>query len=106
MGTVRATDNAEGVVDVGFDGGAAVAGEALGAGAGEGFDGPVGGLGGEGEEEEGDEGAHGFFGQDLQDLRINGILEFGGGAAFFLGQTGVSALLLHLEEGEGIDSDF
>jgi hypothetical protein len=38
----------------------------LGAGAGEGFDGPVGGLSGDGEEEEGDEGAHatGFFGQD------------------------------------------
>ena len=29
-----------------------------------------------------------------------------GDAAFFLGQTGVSALLLNLEEGEGIDSDF
>ena len=59
VGAVGAADDAEGVVEVGFDGGAAVAGEALFAGAGEGFDGPVGGLGGEGEEEEGDEGAHG-----------------------------------------------
>jgi hypothetical protein len=66
VGTVRSTDNAEGVVEIGLDGRAAVAGETLGAGASKGFDGPVGGLGGEGEEEEGDEGAHGtgFFGQD------------------------------------------
>ena len=59
VGAVGAADDAEGVVEVGFDGGAAVAGEALGAGAGEGFDGPVGGLGGEGEEKERNEGAHG-----------------------------------------------
>ena len=77
VGAVGAADDAEGVVEVGFEGGAAVAGEALGAGAGEGFDGPVGGLGGEGEREEEEERAHG-----ISDF---GFWKLGGGAAFFWG---------------------
>lgn len=63
VGAVGAADDAEGVVEVGLQGRATVAGETLFARASEGFDGPVGGLGlsGEGERKEEEERAHGFF---------------------------------------------